>query len=303
MAANEGPLGCKLGSMHYYDNSLYILWGFNRKATQTMDSSVWKFSLKSFIWEKIETNDIFPKCCAFKSVLYSSYIIVYGGRNNMNMINDLYTLNLIPMKNGKHTWKSIDGVNKPKGRRRHGMCVYHDLLVLYGGSQFRKIIFNDIYVAKIKDILKTNQVIWHKIDLDLPILASCSHTMSSNNNSIVCFGGITEWKSGTRNNQLIQFYNIHGEISSNQIISSNKIIPLISGYLKYTTQTYSFQIPKCLWIDIQRFVGLIYFINTIDTIKPRDGHNASLIDNKKLFIFGGYFGQNFLNDSHLIYLP
>ena len=285
--------------MNYYDNCLYLLWGYNHKE---LYADVWKFSLETLLWMKLETNNVFPECAEHKSVSYKHYIIAFGGKGAKNKYdrwkginqNDIYVLNLIPT-NGKYIWRCADAVNKPIGRGKHGMCVYNDFLIVYGGINGESMVLNDIYVAKMKDILSGNQVKWNKMDLDLPTLSLYSHVMVSNGFSIICFGGKTARKFG-RNNKLIQFYNIDGETGWNNIGS------FICGYLRNIQQTYSFQIPSCLWIDIQKFVGLIYFIKEMDGIESRAGHSGALISPDKLFIFGGFNGTNILNDSHMIQL-
>ena len=299
---NSSPEARKLCTMNYYDNSLYIIGGFDHKL---LWSDLWKFSLTTMLWKELKTNELLPKCGAHRSVSYKHYIIVIGGKTfdsdrysggPWKALNDLYALNL-SCNDSEYKWRRVNGSNKPESRGKHGLCLYNNLLIMYGGISDSILTgkdrnLNSMYIVNVNNIITDNEAIWIKIDVNLPHIYS--HFISCNSNIIYCFGGKKD-KNETRTNQLIQFYNIDGESLT------SKVTPLISGYLHNIIDTYSIEFTTDLWIEIQRFVGLIYFIKNLGKIDARAGHyGCYLNDINKLFIFGGYNGNNVLNDYYFI---
>ena len=301
------PPKTKGSSMNYYNGQLWLVGGYNGKPLQRIVySSVYVYNIKGNKWKEIKNmdNSVYVGLAFHKTVLYQDRFLVFGGSEYDSKWmdkNELYCYDL----DGSHEWNIIKLHNKPKEMIKHGMVIYQDLLVIFGGIVEQNVdpkvvVLNSFYLLNMKECLNVNKknVSWIKLDVDMQCVYS--HVMVHNpySHNIMCFGGsYDDNRNGLRSNDLNLFYNIEAELPQYQLLSI-----LTSGYMR---QYYDMLSIIGIWIKIQHFTGLISFKYNIKNITKRAGHNGCILtinNDPNLFVFGGYDGNSCLKDGYFISL-
>jgi len=153
------------------ENFLYIIGG---RLYENVDNKIYKINLtenneKEYVCELVETLPI--SLCSFSYMNYKHFIIIYGGTDGINFLNEIMIYNIINHKFAKsllvvNTELNDNNLNLSPYLGRIGsmmsICADADsdneLLVIFGGSFVHKDT-NSSFVVTIKELLDENNLI------------------------------------------------------------------------------------------------------------------------------------------------
>jgi len=148
----------EMHGMIYYKDHLYIFGG---RLYDSIDKNMFRINLTNL---KIESDFTNLPCslCSFSYSLYKNYLIIYGGTDGINFLNNLYIYNLNNNKwaksklyNGKNGIDfSVDG----KIGSHMSIDEESDLLVIFGGSSIHQDT-KDTCIISISELLNENNLI------------------------------------------------------------------------------------------------------------------------------------------------
>ncbi|OHT17398.1 Kelch motif family protein [Tritrichomonas foetus] len=106
----------------------YIGCGIDKDGNLLND--LWKFDLKSYEWEKILTHgDSFSNRRGVSATLFLDYIVVFGGYNGKDYLNDIFTINI---QNGYIQAIKTTG-DTPDPRCNAFLAIHNMKLFVWGG--------------------------------------------------------------------------------------------------------------------------------------------------------------------------
>ena len=160
----------------------FILFGGFSKKNGGLMNDVWSFDIKSNSWQLLEaTGDIpSPRRDHCAVVVNSSEMLVFGGFNGTENVNEFFSFNLLTLR-----WTKImcDG-QVPGARRQHSMVqVDKDNVVICGGID-RSEVLQDIHVFNV------NSLQCHPMGAVLDG-GRCLHSCASLGSNLLLFGGVT----------------------------------------------------------------------------------------------------------------
>ena len=257
--------------MNYYNGKIYLYGGMID--SWTYSNTLWIYTIDSNKWIQQQNKAIQPPFCSgHMTVTYQHYLIMFGGYGKVNAkwicYNDIYIYDCV-----KNAWNKIECKRKPYPRFDHSMCIVNDNLIIHGGLDVNDKTLKDMHSVSIVNLIKSQNPIWIQVNNDIGPLHS--HLMVSNHDKLYCFGGDLLYLKGpeSKNNHLLVCdlkYNHYSEA-------------IFGGYGGYSKTQNNREIKQ---------------------IVSRDGHNGCGIHLKNrdyIFIFGGC-GQNYYNDTFLIYI-
>ncbi|KAK6203638.1 uncharacterized protein RJT21DRAFT_119803 [Scheffersomyces amazonensis] len=174
------------------NNSSSRLYLFGGQLENDVFNDLYFFELNTFKspkakWELVEPLNNFkpPPLTNHSMAIYKNKLYVFGGvYNNEKVSNDLWSYD--PLSN---KWSQIPTTgNIPLPVNEHSSCVVNDKLFVYGGNDFKGVIYNSLYVL---DLIS---LIWSKLtsvgDIDGPG-SRCGHSMSfiPKYNKLLIMGG------------------------------------------------------------------------------------------------------------------
>lgn len=95
---------------------------------------MWKFDISNEVWSSIPIEDSFlpPPRSEFGHAKFEDNLIVFGGKGETDLFNDLYTYNI---KLNKWELISNDSTSKPSARRASCLAATDEFIVIYGGVE------------------------------------------------------------------------------------------------------------------------------------------------------------------------
>ena len=148
----------EMHGMVYYKDHLYIFGG---RLYESIDNKIYKINLINL---NVETDFTTLPCplCSFSYVLYKNYIIIFGGTDGINFLNNIFIYNL---NNNKWAKSKINLFDKDKENGLEGRIGSHmaideetDTLVIFGGSGIHQDS-NEIFMVYIQELLNENNLI------------------------------------------------------------------------------------------------------------------------------------------------
>lgn len=89
-------------------------------------------------------------------------MIIFGGYDGKNVLDELWTLKTIPDEVDTFEWRRANLKGGPCARYGHAACLKNDKLYIYGGRN-KKEIFNDLWCLQIHsgywDLINQNGII------------------------------------------------------------------------------------------------------------------------------------------------
>ena len=165
---SKGIVPCKrYGHSMIYNKPYLILFGGNNGKRELNDIFITKFdkieknSITEFniiLWRELDIKDNVPSPRMYFPISLCEYgdsrnmIFIYGGKGiNKEVYNDMYGLSI--NRKGVWKWTLVEYRNNyiPQKRFHHSMVFYHNLLIIFGGSNNTNIdkmnveVFNIIY--------------------------------------------------------------------------------------------------------------------------------------------------------------
>jgi hypothetical protein len=148
----------EVNGMVYYKENLYIFGG---RLYDSIDNKLYKINLSTL---KIDDNftTLPSSLCCFSYCLFKHYIIIYGGTDGINFLNNIYLYNI---KNNKWA-KSKLNIGKSdinsifEGKISAQMCIDEDsnLLLIFGGSSIHQDS-NELFSIDLQQLLNENNLI------------------------------------------------------------------------------------------------------------------------------------------------
>src|SRR5690606_26158153 len=118
---------------------------------------VWKYDFVSRFWKKLHiTGEIPNRRSEHTAVVDDHYMIVFGGMNNEDILNDVVVMNF---KNLKWEILKCHG-DVPTARCSHSACILDHKMFIFGGIASEDdgmIPSNDLYCLDLKTL------IWRKV--------------------------------------------------------------------------------------------------------------------------------------------
>lgn len=166
-----------------YKDKIYYFGGWvNMENKNIYYRNLIEYSIVNNQWKYIETNNNPSERSNHSSCIYQNELIIYGGFNGIEILNDLYSLDLISMK-----WKKYKG--NIKGRDSHTCVLYKDDLYIFGGRSWNNETrtaeyLNEFYQYSLKEEK------WNKIEYQgYKPLNRLLHGCIVYNDSMFIFGG------------------------------------------------------------------------------------------------------------------
>ncbi|RLV91265.1 Kelch repeat-containing protein 2 [Spathaspora sp. JA1] len=173
-------------------NSSSRLYLFGGQLENDVFNDLYFFELNSFkapkaSWELVEPINNFkpPPLTNHSMSIYQNQIYIFGGiYNNESVSNDLWSFNVDDNK-----WtKLITSGYIPNPVNEHSSCIVNDKLYIFGGNDFKGIIYSSLYVLDLQTFVWSKLVDLGEVNGPGP---RCGHSMTflPKYNKIVIMGG------------------------------------------------------------------------------------------------------------------
>ena len=104
-------------------------------------NNVYVFDILTCRWSRpaFMTTDVPPPRCAHTTVLYQNKILVFGGGNGLQALNNVWTLDVGSSLDGMRSEQvTISGPKQPSSRGYHTAVLVQDVMTGVGGSNGRE---------------------------------------------------------------------------------------------------------------------------------------------------------------------
>mmetsp|Transcript_88738 Transcript_88738/g.185549 ORF Transcript_88738/g.185549 Transcript_88738/m.185549 type:complete len:522 (-) Transcript_88738:66-1631(-) len=284
------------------DGRLYIFGGWNGKKALN-DLHVLDVTTGS--WTEALPNSMAPSARNnHTTAVVDHKLVVHGGHDGSKWVADMHILDTSAANNGSYeglTWhKAQTSGTPPSARACHTLTRLAHKLYMFGGYDGTKC-FNDM------DIIDLETMTWMQPALsgNLP-QARNAHTMTLIGTKLYLFGGHSGNKHLTDlhvfDTQKLQWLQpeilgtpppgLRGHTAN---LIGHKIF-LFGGYdgKGRTNELYILDTAESKW------VRPTWPTESPHTPPGRQRHSASLIGSKRIYIFGGFDGNKWLNDLHIL---
>lgn len=114
-----------------YEDSLYVMNGFDRQKVVGY-KAINKLNLNKLEWERYDVQEDEMAFGAFGYVCDGSMIYLFGGFENEETYNNIWSIDL---SQNKLKWNMLGRrIKVPTARSGHAMQVYDDKLFIFGGQ-------------------------------------------------------------------------------------------------------------------------------------------------------------------------
>lgn len=281
---------------------LYVFGGWNGKRALN-DLNV--LDVSSCVWTEILQNASAPSARNnHTTAVVDQKLVIHGGHDGNKWVTDMHILDTSAGLAGLHeglTWhKAQTSGTPPSARACHTLTRLARKLYMFGGYDGAKC-FNDM------DIIDLETMTWMQPALSgtLP-QARNAHTMTVINTKLYLFGGHSGNKHLTDlhvfDTQKLQWSQpeilgtpppgLRGHTAN---LIGHKIF-LFGGYdgKGRTNELYILDTAEGTW------VRPTWPTESLHTPPGRQRHSASLIGSKRIYVFGGFDGNKWLNDLHVL---
>lgn len=125
LVSSDGP-GIDSHSSVLYGNKVYSFGGY---LGGELCNNLYTFDLETSSWSQINSESAPEPRAEHRSVLHGSDMWMYGGKSTENQLEDCWILNLDSLE-----WRQIRAQgNCPGPVSGHSLCVYGDVVLLFGG--------------------------------------------------------------------------------------------------------------------------------------------------------------------------
>jgi len=285
------------------DGRLYVFGGWNGKRAL---NDLHVLDVGSSVWTEAVPNAGAPSARNnhTTAVTDKSLLVVHGGHDGNKWVADMYILDTTSAASGSYdalSWvRAQTSGTPPSARACHTLTRLAHKLYMFGGYDGAKC-FNDM------DIIDLETMTWMQPALSgtLP-QARNAHTMTLIGTKLYLFGG----HSGNKHLTDLHIFDTQKlQWSQTEILgtpppglrghTANLIghkIFLFGGYdgKGRTNELYILDAAEGKWVRPTWPSESPY------TPPGRQRHTASLIGSKRIYIFGGFDGNKWLNDLHIL---
>ncbi|EPT31033.1 kelch repeat protein, putative [Toxoplasma gondii ME49] len=286
---------------------MFIFGGWNGKFAL---NDLFILDVQSLRWTRVEQDGCSPPEARnnHTTAAVGDRIFVHGGHDGTQWLADLHVLDTTPAHMGRHrglSWSSppVSG-RRPSARACHSFTRVNEKLYMFGGYDGANC-FQDI------DILDLDTMAWIQpaVTGEKP-QARNAHTMTVVDRKLVLFGG----HSGNTHLTDLHVFDTatltwtKPEISGSPPpglrghtanLIGHKIF-LFGGYdgKRRTNEIYILDTKARAWVVVSNAACSAVCDNAPPSGRQR--HSAALVSNRKLFVFGGFDGNKWLNDLHVL---
>eukprot|EP00924_Labyrinthula_sp_SR-Ha-C_P004890 maker-scaffold_1-snap-gene-15.40-mRNA-1 protein AED:0.26 eAED:0.26 QI:0/0/0/1/0/0/3/0/526 len=273
-----------------YEGCFYIFGGTDSSRRR---NDLHKLDTKDMSWTQISprrNNEVPWKRSGAKAVVVEGKMYLFGGYDGRggNYFNDLQEYDI---KTNTWTDTEEEGEEYPSPRTDHTLVHYHGKLYIFGGYDGR-LRLNDLFEFDL------DSLVWTKLAQNnsyVPV-SRFGHTAVVDNDDMYVFGG---WdghetlNSMWRYSFLSDLWTPHRYRHCSMVLNGRMYI--FGGVDKYQTRfndLHEFDFKTSRWKKV---------CTTPVAPKSRTFHPCSVFNNQ-IYIFGGFDGENRLNDVHRLYL-
>ncbi|KAJ5073642.1 kelch domain-containing protein [Anaeramoeba ignava] len=204
-----------------HQDKIYLYGGKNYQ-NETLNPDIYSFCLRTYEWEKINTNGKQPEDrCGHSMCAIHNNIYVWGGYDEITWFQEVY---IFDTQNDNWSKSQSTSSSLPEGRYSFSMIPYKKKFYIFGGVPSNQRRFNDLWSFDIE----SNE--WEEIKPKGKIpFARSSHSSLLHNDKMYIFGGLG--KNIIRRNDLwyFDFFNNYWvEIQQNETVPN---LPVGSGIL------------------------------------------------------------------------
>mmetsp|Transcript_26022 Transcript_26022/g.29781 ORF Transcript_26022/g.29781 Transcript_26022/m.29781 type:complete len:494 (+) Transcript_26022:40-1521(+) len=292
---NDAP-GCRAAhSCDIVGSILYIFGGWNGKKALNDMHMLDTFSMR---WSVVQKTPTTPGCRNNHTTVSVNHLIyVHGGHDGDKWLNDLHVFDT-----KKEDWFTPELKGKlPSARACHTLSYVNNKLYMFGGYDGETCFF-DI------EVLDLDTYTWTQVEVSGKVpLARNAHTMTVLGTKLYLFGG----HSGNIHLRDLHIFDtgtltwlepeITGTITPKGLrghtasLIRNRIL-FFGGYdgKGRSKDLYILNLEQLSWSHPEE---------TDKTPLGRQRHTAVAVGRRQLFVFGGFDGNNWLNDLYVLNVP
>eukprot|EP00397_Hematodinium_sp_SG-2012_P019350 GEMP01019877.1.p1 GENE.GEMP01019877.1~~GEMP01019877.1.p1 ORF type:complete len:515 (+),score=55.52 GEMP01019877.1:19-1563(+) len=278
------------------DMKLYVFGGWNGKKAL---NDLHVLNVATSIWTQLQSAEPPSARNNHSTAVIDHKLLVYGGHDGNKWLQDMYLLDTASTDDPR--WqRGVTSGNAPAARACHTLSRLGWKLYMFGGYDGTKC-FNDM------DILDLETMTWmHPTLSGQPPQARNAHTMTVIGANLYLFGG----HSGNKHLTDLHLFDTSKLLWSQPDIQGtpppglrghtatligHKIL-LFGGYdgKGRTNELYILDAQERKWIRPT------WPSDSPQTPPGRQRHTACLIGSKRIYIFGGFDGNKWLQDLHLL---
>eukprot|EP00744_Colponema_vietnamica_P003773 GILI01005726.1.p1 GENE.GILI01005726.1~~GILI01005726.1.p1 ORF type:complete len:497 (+),score=112.38 GILI01005726.1:197-1687(+) len=283
-------------SCDFINNKLYIFGGWNGKKAL---NDLYTLDVETLIWSEPPVDSKTAPACRnnHTTAVVGTRLFVHGGHDGSKWLADLHILDTNSASPTTAWSKPVVSGQLPSARACHTMTRVGRKLYMFGGYDGAKC-FNDV------DVLDLDTMTWiqPRPQGTLP-QARNAHTITVVGTKLYLFGG----HSG--NKHLKDLHILDTETLTWHQPDVLGVCP--PGLRGHTANLIGHKIFLFGGYDGRGRSNDLYVLNT-ETMKwmhptecdktpaGRQRHTASLVGSRQLFIFGGFDGNKWLNDLHVL---
>lgn len=284
------------------DGRLYVFGGWNGKRAL---NDLHVLTVSTGAWEEVLPNVHAPSARNnHTTAVVDLKLVLHGGHDGNKWVADMHILDTESATTGSYeniTWqKAMTSGTSPSARACHTLTRLAHKLYMFGGYDGAKC-FNDM------DILDLETMTWMQPGLTGTLPQSRNaHTMTVIGAKLYLFGG----HSGNKHLTDLHVFDTQKlQWSQPEIVGTPP-----PGLRGHTANLIGHKIFLFGGYDGKGRTNELYILDTADNkwVRPtwptesphtppgRQRHSASLLGSKQIYIFGGFDGNKWLNDLHLL---
>jgi len=281
------------------DTTAWLVGGCDDK-----DSSkdIYCFDIETMQWTHPDiAGDLPPPCRAHTATLYDRKLLIYGGGLGSTYYDSVYVLDTITRR-----WirPNIASGPRPASRRAHSAVFYQGTVWIFGGGNGLTAL-NDVWTLDVSGgagLGGTKQMRWtQKETTGKRPGARGYHTANLVGNIMVVIGG-SDGKECFTDVWCLNLDTLIWSLAKQQQTSYRRL-----AHTSTQVGSYIFIVGGHNAVDyvsdllMYNLVSLQYEPRLIFGKPPSTrGYHACILADSRLFLFGGFNGQNAFNDVHIL---
>ncbi|KAJ2453540.1 hypothetical protein EV183_002179 [Coemansia sp. RSA 2336] len=290
----ESPPKMRSQSMTAIGSSLYVFGGWNNSVCF---NDVYVLDTETMFWSRMQTTgDSVPPCRAHTATAVGNRLFVFGGGDGTQYFSDLYILNV---RSCVWTRAKVSG-KTPSPRRTHTCFHYGGYVYLFGGGDGHRAL-NDLWRVRADSSDDTYE--WEEVETvgGRPFPRGY-HTSTLVGNQVVVFGGSDGQEcfgdTSLLNLDTMEWTHVAIDPPLTRLAHTATLVGMylfvICGHdgSDYANQVLMLKLDTLKWET-----RMIYGTPPV----PR-GYHACALHDGRVFLHGGYNGQQVFDDLYILEL-
>ncbi|KAF7791577.1 hypothetical protein EIP86_002593 [Pleurotus ostreatoroseus] len=322
--------GLRAHSVTLVENVAWIFGGCDEKGCW---ADVWTFHIESMQWANPETTgDVPPPCRAHTATLVDRRIVVFGGGEGPVYYNTIYALDTVTRRWARPTFPP--GTALPPPRRAHTAVLYRARVYVFGGGNGTQAL-NDLWALDVGASGAVERMRWEQLQTrGRKPSPRGYHTANLVGNVMVVMGG-SDGRECFSDMWCLNMDNLTwSQIKLSTVYRRlSHTATQVGSYLfvwgghdgtSYTSELLLFNLGKfppllsTPRLTYRSLTSLLHFPIVSLSFETRQvagrapsarGYHAALQTDGRVFVFGGFNGNDVFEDVHLLdlaaaaYLP